>query len=398
MAKFIFSLGVLDKKIVLPFLLSLNQVLLNIIDYYYEKNEIIKSNVLDSLAISLGEMTLPIIPCLLKYKYKVVSKKNICNKKNIKYQAILAIADILLIALIAGSSLITDGSELSNPHLSIMCTKEAIEMVVLAIISIIFLKYKYYIHHYISMIIFCIFSAGIDILLDNFKEGLFNQSFVKIILEVLALIAEMANYCYQMYMMRNLVYHYWSVGFSLGCILLVINLFTLFGSLFMGDPNGDKDAFLNGVYYYFNNVGIGYIILRFLLQFIFFGFIMTLLKMLTLNNFEINYILISYGISKFSNILLKSKNENKWYSLILFLGQFISLMFFLEIFEYNFCKLNKNTKKNVQLREATDMIMRESINSTDIEGYLIKDIPEKNNIETPDTMREMENIEKILFT
>ena len=119
---------------------------------------------------------------------------------------------------------------------------------------------------------------------------------------------------------------------------------------------------------------------------------MSLLKMLTLNSFSITYILISYEISKFSVVLLKETNNNKWYSLIFFFCQFFSLMFFLEIFEFNFCHLNKNTKRSILEREETDMIMRDSINSTEIEGYIISDINDDNdiNINRVNSSREME--------
>ena len=79
---------------------------------------------------------------------------------------------------------------------------------------------------------------------------------------------------------------------------------------------------------------------------------------------------------KLSNVLIKSNSEYRWYSIILFLFQFISLLFFLEILEYNFCDLNFNTIKNIQERELNNMIMKESdssINSEiDIEGYIVK--------------------------
>lgn len=35
--------------------------------------------------------------------------------------------------------------------------------------------------------------------------------------------------------------------------------------------------------------------------------------------------------------------------------QILSLLFYLEIFEYNFCDLNKNTKRNIRLREIEEM-------------------------------------------
>ena len=73
-------------------------------------------------------------------------------------------------------------------------------------------------------------------------------------------------------------------------------------------------------------------------------------------------------------------------------------MFFLEIFEFNFCKLNENTKRNILKREETDMVMRESINSTEIQGYILKDINDERSVSRIDTMREMEENNEKEFT
>ena len=89
--------------------------------------------------------------------------------------------------------------------------------------------------------------------------------------------------------------------------------------------------------------------------------------------------MISYEIGKIANILYSSKSRRKWHSLILFAIQFIILLFFLEVFEFNFCNLNKNTRRNIEERSLTSMDMRESIgsvNELDIEGYSIR--PENN--------------------
>ena len=115
--------------------------------------------------------------------------------------------------------------------------------------------------------------------------------------------------------------------------------------------------------------------MRFFLWLIVFGS-SQLLRLLVLEKLTPNHMLISYEISKLSNVLIKSKSEYRWYSVILFVFQFISLLFFLEILEYNFCDLNFNTIKNIQERELNNMIMKErdsSINSEiDIEGYIVK--------------------------
>ena len=82
---------------------------------------------------------------------------------------------------------------------------------------------------------------------------------------------------------------------------------------------------------------------------------------------------------------MKTTSVYKWYSLILFLFQFLGLMFFLEILEYNFCGLNNNTKRNIQLREDLDMANRDSLSSNNIElnGYIFNndndDINEENS-------------------
>ena len=46
--------------------------------------------------------------------------------------------------------------------------------------------------------------------------------------------------------------------------------------------------------------------------------------------------------------------------------QILSLLFYLEIFEFNFCGLNINTKKNIILRQKDDLLKKKTT-STDIE-------------------------------
>ena len=121
-----------------------------------------------------------------------------------------------------------------------------------------------------------------------------------------------------------------------------------------------------------------------------------LLRLLVLEKLTPNHMLISYEISKLSNVLIKSNSEYRWYSVILFVFQFISLLFFLEILEYNFCDLNFNTIKNIQERELNNMIMKESdssINSEiDIEGYIVKreKIPEEKEMNLIDKAKKEE--------
>ena len=64
--------------------------------------------------------------------------------------------------------------------------------------------------------------------------------------------------------------------------------------------------------------------------------------------------------------------------------QIVSLLFYLEILEFNFCNLNKNTKRNIMLREEEEMLLRNNTNVSEIE--IDKDLIVKN----PTVKKELE--------
>ena len=133
-----------------------------------------------------------------------------------------------------------------------------------------------------------------------------------------------------------------------------------FRSIIKGNCDGE-DNFLNNFCKYIRNEKEGFIILRFFLAFIFKGLFINLFRVLILNYLSPNHILISYEITKIISVLTNPYLENKWYSLIPIVFHLLNLFFYLEILEYNFCGLNKNTKKNIQKRERDDMIQRDSV-------------------------------------
>ena len=391
MKKFIISLGKIDKKLFWVFSFALVQVIINLLSYYYPTEKTYQ--IMDSYSICFGQMLVILIPRLFGYKEKIIKKDEICTKKNLKYQGLLWLLNLLLYGSISVNSF-SDSSTVTTPHNTILCTKEAIEIILLIIITRIILKYKYYIHHLISLIIFCILCFFIDFLLQNFQEGLLNRKPMKIILDCVSLIIEIVNFCYTCYMLNNLYYHYWTISFSLGLFLFVLNTSVLILIVaFLGDPNGDRN-FFNNFYYFFAEVSPGWIILRFFSWLIAYGG-SQLLRLLVLEKLTPNHMLISYEISKLSNVLILSDSDNRWYSIILFVLQFISLLFFLEILEFNFCNLNLNTKKSIQERETTTMVMRESVGSVcsaaEMAGYIVKN----ENNENVHSLKEMNLLDKV---
>ena len=71
--------------------------------------------------------------------------------------------------------------------------------------------------------------------------------------------------------------------------------------------------------------------------------------------FNPNFVLISFHLPKFIQILIE-EDPDKYYCLVFFGLQFISLMIYLEIIELNFCNLNKNTKRNIDYRSFSDLL------------------------------------------
>ena len=278
-----------------------------------------------------------------------------------------------------------------------------VEMILLTIVSIFLLKYKYYNHHFISMAAFIIFGTISDIILNYYphmaKYGLLINTF-----EFLRIFADVIYY-YQKYMMEILFYPYWKISFCIGiCVSFTATLLLIY---VLTDPDkaDSKIPTIADFYLYFTEVHPGLIIGKQLIIILLY-LISFSLTMLNIYYFNPNYILISYHIAKVvNNIIDLIKDEpEKLYSLIFFVLQFLSLMIYLEIIELNFCKMNENTKRNINLRGLLDMDGESDRKSTIIDinkdYYIdtsINDGQKDNNIEmvphgSPDSTNDISSI------
>ena len=163
-------------------------------------------------------------------------------------------------------------------------------------------------------------------------------------------------------MMDVLFYPYW-------CIALIIGItnFFIFGTLLIaclakGKENSfkEKNQMFIGFYKYFEEVNVGIIIVKHILNII-LNFFLNLFRVLTILYFTPDYILISFTISRILDIVMETE---AYECLLLFILQFITLMFYLEIFELNFLGLNKNTRRNIQEREKEEMLFQEKTSRT----------------------------------
>ena len=125
-----------------------------------------------------------------------------------------------------------------------------------------------------------------------------------------------------------------------------------------------------------------------------------LLTLIILEYFSVNHELISEGlylIVKFTILVIYYYNKIIY---ILFLipafFQIICLLFYLEILEFNFCNLNKNTKRNIMLREEEEMLLRNNTNASEIEidkDLIVKNTEEKEDLELYDITDDSEEKE-----
>ena len=340
MSKCIFILGSIDKKLIIPLLLSLVYLILNIYEIFEETDD---SNIyVNYVGYSFGQMSALIIPYIFKIKKSETGSKK-CTKENFKDYFFLILINVIFSAVEMVSIFFGDDD---IPRL---CIIEGFEIIIIFSMTLLVMKYKYYMHHIISLIIFIILSIIIDGMLKRIQY----ISIEGILAQIAYTIIESTYYIYIKYLIDVKYRYYWNILFFIGISSLVIDSLTFIILFSIKQSTNDPEILTNLDYYSIDN--IGNIIIRFIVEFLFFGVAYNILEMETLNNFSLNHIFVCYEISKIPEIFIHNNNNVfGWLSIIPVILQVIILLFYLEIFEYNFCNLNENTKKNIQKREKAD--------------------------------------------
>ena len=384
MVKKLFILGDINKKLLLPFLLAISQIFYNVHNSKFP--EIEPNQILETYSLSISKFFILIVPRIFKLD-ATVEKSFFLRRKKVLNYFLLFFIYVLNIGLIAGAALFNKEfdagkQDAKNPSTVGEFLKQGIEMVFLALISIFLLKYKYFIHNYIAIGAFILFGLINDIILDLYSKSL-KVGAVSLIMSFIALITDAIYLCYQKYMMEKLFYPYWNVVLVPGIILFVLITIVLIFILFAGKDS--SISLVSGFYKYFDDVPPGIIVGKFLINVI-FNFFLSTFTILTLYNFTPDYVLISVSLSKFVNFLIDYQSD-RYYFIIFFILQFFCLLLYLEIIELNFCKLNKNTRRNIQIRGDQDISGENESDSQRASlfeispGYLIDDDIKSDTIE-----------------
>jgi hypothetical protein len=221
-----------------------------------------------------------------------------------------------------GKPIKSEGSETTssyNPIVDYEFLKLSIEMICLIIISRILLKYKYFIHHVISITTFILIGIICDIVVDKYeklrKDGIYN------FLDILAIIIDSLYYCYLKYLMEKKFVYYWNIGLTLGITLITFASFLLFVALIDKDKSASDTAMIYTFYKSFQEGNIGLIILN-LFNLIILYFFLLVLTLLTSFYFQPSFALISYEFSKIFQVL-KDKPKKPMLLYFLFFNFFV---------------------------------------------------------------------------
>ena len=131
--------------------------------------------------------------------------------------------------------------------------------------------------------------------------------------------------------------------------------------------------------------GLGIVIFVFIFALIIIGALPGLFESLILDKLTPNYVIIGNELGKIPRELFTIKGNKFWPILFIIILQILSLLFYLEIFEFNFCSLNKNTKKNITKRGIMIIMDDDENNKEDneivIKGYCVSENPEGKELE-----------------
>ena len=384
MSKLFIRIGQVNRKLVILILIYSVTVIFTELNFFFSSRD--TNNIIDFFVSSLGEIFGGILmPYIVKNKTTIKSKKKTSKKQSVKDYFLLFI--IFLIAI--GTRFLVNISTNNTLQLSILSFLQGWAIILFLILTYFFLKYKYHIHHIISLSIFCISCVLLDIILGHFSNLGLSLLYMFIYVSFDAVIA-----IYLKYLMDYKYKQYWNILLAIGLMNFLLGIINFIIQLIL-----DNIQLLEMLKYYFTNTGVGYIILRFFVEFIFGGLLREMIKFVIIKNFSPDYILIGNQAALIFVDIYLIDEKYQYSSILLFIFLIFSLLFYLEIFEYNFCDLNKNTKRNIQLRAESENFIDDTIDDK-IElsaGYIVKESEENNSNEIIEMKENDEKEDNIKF-
>ena len=364
-------LGRLDKKLLIIIVIDIvhliNLLVLN------EVNKKFFNNTLTALEEEIGII---IIGLFMFCKYKEKQNKTYKNKKSFKY-----ILFLFLFRLIKSSYEIFCINIFDKKYrfTKVLNTTNGFILLLMSLVTYISLKYKYYIHHIISMFLYLAIGISIDLILHSYQEIKYDYIYFYIIYVV----NEVLIFCYIKYLMDKLYYNYKEVVIYWGIAGLIAIILTYVALYIYQYKLNINNNIINELreYFDFDKLKIVNFIFLQLLYVLLNGGIFYSLTILMVDYFKPNYTVITDQIYVFVRCIAYEDRKNKYYTFITFVFQILALLIYFEIIELNFFKLNENTTKNILEREEIekeeqneDEQIKEEIQEIEINGeYILRD-------------------------
>ena len=413
MAKCPIIFGRINKRLLLPVFLSITQIILLIVNnfYYPDKRDIVSS----TYSLALGQIIIKFLPCILKISNdeQIKKEKEIKQRKCLHY---FFLCGLFLInqGIHSGYSIASKylvGMQISYNDSNLFLVQDfaalSIEMAFMAIFSRFLLKYKYFKHHIISIIIFIVLGLACEIIIilknENSKEITRNAKGYLIInsIQIINSLTDALYFCYQKYLMETLYYPYWNIAFIPGIFIFALATSLLIIALIDKNRKDSSLDFVRSFYSFYGDEDLnGWIIFGKIFLFLVIHIILCPLTIMTIFYYSPNFILIIFQISTIVYSLIKNAKESA-YCIPLYAVQFLALMIHLEIIELNFCGLNKYTKRNIEIRGLLDSLNEGRDSSVGLEkidinkDYYIEDKEKKERttemIDRTESIRETKN-------
>ena len=370
MSNFIITIGLINKNIYLPIIYMVIHMGMNIFWMSQPNDEVCRY--LENFGNSTGHISIFIINNIIKYRrINTNNKTEKYNKKYFKYFSILFVIYLIYYIIALIQSIASDFEKESYVELYL---KDGAEIIFITLVNFFLLKYKYYIHHFISITIFVILTIIIDIILDNFHRA--NK--ITAILSIFVVLVESIYYSYLKYLVEKKYYYTLHILSVLGIFDVMFNIITLTIEIIIHKVKGSYGLIFK-FYFFYIKYHSWYMILRFLISLIIEGIILSILEFVILKELTPGYIIIAYTLGKIPSSIIANTGNNRWIILAISIVQIFILLFYLEILEFNFCSLNKDTKKSIIERERIESRISENDkfdndNKIEIKGYELGEI------------------------
>ena len=348
------SYGRIDKKL----FSVVAMILLKLIDLII--NSEVPSEYANGILFIFEEELGPIITGIILYfVFKNQTKEKKESKKSIKYIIILILSRGFNICYEYFYIYLIEDDKYN--YYCLLNTANGIKIIIITFAVSVLLKYRYYAHHKICMIIYCVSGITIDIILGNYKI----PNYTYIAIYIIFICNEIFLYVYIKYMMDKLYYQYTEIIIYWGLIGLAFKLI-FFAYLLIIEINNDYSYIFEYIYEYFTETNIYIIIFYQFFYYVIISSIVYLFLILMIYYLQPNYtIIIEFFVLEIS--IFYEDINNKYYTLIPFILQILALLFYFEILEFNFFNLNYNTIKNIQKREEDEILDKLIVNKEKIE-------------------------------